>query len=33
MIAATAAESDMPIYTRNARDFAGLEAAVKVIPV
>lgn len=31
MIAATAARFDLPLLTRNAEDFAGLEAAVTVL--
>jgi predicted nucleic acid-binding protein len=33
MIAATAAESRLPVFTRNADDFRGLESAVTVIAV
>jgi toxin FitB len=33
MIAATAAEQGLPLYTRNAQDFGGLDAAVEVIAV
>jgi len=33
MIAATAAANGLPLYTRNAADFAGLESAVRVIDV
>jgi predicted nucleic acid-binding protein len=33
MIAATAAESRLPVFTRNADDFSGLESAVTVIAV
>jgi predicted nucleic acid-binding protein len=33
MIAATAAEAGMPLYTRNPDDFAGLKTAVTVIAV
>lgn len=33
MIAATAAANSLPLYTRNATDFAGLESAVTVIDV
>jgi len=32
MIAATAANQDLPLFTRNPRDFAGLERAVLVVP-
>jgi predicted nucleic acid-binding protein len=32
MIAATAAANDLPLFTRNARDFAGLEQAVTIVP-
>jgi toxin FitB len=33
MIAATAAAHGLPLYTRNADDFKGLEQGVEVIPV
>lgn len=33
MIAATAANQDLPLFTRNADDFSGLESAVLVVPV
>jgi predicted nucleic acid-binding protein len=33
MIAATAAAQGLPLYTRNADDFKGLEQGVKVISV
>ncbi|GAB7037401.1 MULTISPECIES: PIN domain-containing protein [Catenuloplanes] len=33
MIAAIASARDLPLYTRNAGDFVGLEAMVKVISV
>jgi predicted nucleic acid-binding protein len=33
MIAATAAENGLPLFTRNPLDFRGLEAAVTVVPV
>jgi len=33
MIAATAAEAGLPLYTRNPHDFAGLETVVTVIAV
>lgn len=33
MIAATAAAQGLPLFTRNADDFKGLEQGVKVIPV
>ena len=33
MIAATAAAHDLPLYTRNVDDFAGLEGVVDVIVV
>lgn len=33
MIAATAAANEVPLYTRNPRDFEGLETAVTVVPV
>jgi predicted nucleic acid-binding protein len=32
MIAATAAVNDLPLFTRNAGDFAGLERAVTIVP-
>ena len=31
MIAATAAVNDLPLYTRNAGDFAGLADAVTIV--
>lgn len=33
MIAATAAAQGLPLYTRNADDFTGLEQGVEIIPV
>ncbi|MFF0297770.1 type II toxin-antitoxin system VapC family toxin [Kitasatospora sp. NPDC004615] len=33
MIAATAAAHGLPLYTRNADDFRGLETGVEIIPV
>lgn len=33
MIAATAAAQGLPLYTRNADDFKGLEQGVEIIPV
>lgn len=33
MIAATALSVGLPLYTRNPRDFRGLDALVEVIPV
>lgn len=33
MIAATAAVNDLPLYTRNPKDFEGLETALTVVPV
>jgi predicted nucleic acid-binding protein len=33
LIAATAAAEDLPLYTRNPDDFAGLEGVVEVVPV
>lgn len=33
LIAATAAANDLPLYTRNSGDLAGLEDVVRVIPV
>lgn len=33
MIAATAAEAGLPLYTRNPEDFKGLSAAVRVVGV
>lgn len=33
MIAATASCHDLPLYTRNAKDFVGLESLVEVIEV
>lgn len=33
MIAATAAASGLPLFTRNSRDFEGLEGAVTIVPV
>lgn len=33
MIAATAAANGLPLFTRNAADFKGLESAVEIIPV
>lgn len=33
MIAATAAENALPLFTRNTGDFQGLEPAVTIVPV
>lgn len=33
MIAATATVNDLPLYTRNPKDFEGLDAALTVVPV
>ena len=33
LIAATAAANGLPLYTRNPKDFAGLESVVTVVPV
>lgn len=33
LIAATALASDLPLYTRNPPDFAGLEDLVEIVPV
>jgi toxin FitB len=33
MIAATAAAHGLPLYTRNAHDFVGLEGAVRIVSV
>lgn len=33
MIAATAAASNLPLFTRNARDLAGLEQKLTIIAV
>jgi predicted nucleic acid-binding protein len=32
-IAATAAANDLPLYTRNPRDFGGLDELVEIVPV
>ncbi len=33
MIAAVAATAELPVYTTNPDDFAGLEEIVRVVPV
>jgi toxin FitB len=33
MIAAAAAAHGLPLYTRNSRDFTGLEAEVEIVAV
>lgn len=33
MIAATAASNDLPLYTRNAKDLAGIESRLRVVLV
>ena len=33
LIAATAATHELPVYTRNPADFAGLESIVEIIPI
>jgi predicted nucleic acid-binding protein len=33
LIASTAAANGLPLYTRNAADFAGLERIVQIVPV
>ena len=33
MIAATALAAGLPVYTRNPKDFAGLERLLKIVPV
>jgi predicted nucleic acid-binding protein len=33
LIAATAVAAELPVYTRNPSDFAGLESIVEVVPV
>jgi predicted nucleic acid-binding protein len=33
LIAATAAANGLPLYTRNPRDFAGLQQIIQIIPI